>query len=74
LVNSEGDRLSGLIADVLGDSVVVQSVAAWAERYKAHVIEAIQGATGIQQVIWRPNVSILRAEGIEVGSPHACAG
>ena len=29
LVNSEGDRLSGVVADVLGSSVVVQSVAAW---------------------------------------------
>lgn len=32
LVNSEGDRLSGVSADVLGDCVVVQSCAAWSER------------------------------------------
>lgn len=33
LVNSEGDRLSGLIVDVLGDRIVVASTAAWAERF-----------------------------------------
>lgn len=33
LVNSEGDRLSGLIVDVLGDCIVVASTAAWAERF-----------------------------------------
>lgn len=32
LLNSEGDRLSGVVADVLGSTVVVQSVAAWAQR------------------------------------------
>lgn len=29
LVNSEGDHLSGLLVDVLGDVAVVQSVSAW---------------------------------------------
>lgn len=32
LINSEGDRLSGVSADVLGSCVVVQSCAAWSER------------------------------------------
>lgn len=32
LINSEGDRLSGVVADVLGDTVVVQCVAGWAMR------------------------------------------
>lgn len=35
LVNSEGDRLSGVVVDVLGSVAVVQSVAAWAERCEA---------------------------------------
>nr|GEZ63722.1 S-adenosyl-L-methionine-dependent methyltransferases superfamily protein [Tanacetum cinerariifolium] len=34
LVNSEGDRLSGLIVDVFGDLAVVASSAAWVEKYK----------------------------------------
>jgi len=32
VVNSEGDRLSGLIVDRLGDQLVVASSAAWVER------------------------------------------
>ena len=32
LINSEGDRLSGLIVHVLNDQIVVASTAAWAER------------------------------------------
>ena len=33
LINSEGDRLSGVIVDVLNDHLVIASTAAWAERY-----------------------------------------
>ena len=33
LINSEGDRLSGLIVDVLNDRLVVASSAAWVERW-----------------------------------------
>jgi 23S rRNA G2069 N7-methylase RlmK/C1962 C5-methylase RlmI len=50
LINSEGDRLSGVIADVLGSSVVVQSGAAWAERYMKDLEHAISEATGSHQV------------------------
>ena len=32
LINSEGDGLSGLIVDVLGEQLVVASSAAWVER------------------------------------------
>ncbi|KAF9593279.1 hypothetical protein IFM89_021035 [Coptis chinensis] len=34
LVNSEGDRLSGLIVDVFEDLAVIASSAAWVEKYK----------------------------------------
>lgn len=50
LVNSEGDGLSGVVADVLGGTVVVQSGAAWVERYKSDVIAAVQEATGCSEV------------------------
>ena len=32
VVNSEGDRLSGLVVDRIGDQLVVSSSAAWVER------------------------------------------
>ena len=51
LINSEGDRLSGVIADVLGEEVVVvQSCSAWAERYREEVEGAISEETGIKRV------------------------
>ena len=40
LINSEGDRLSGLIVDVLNDQLVVASTAAWAERSVHHLLPA----------------------------------
>lgn len=65
LVNSEGDRLSGLIVDVLGDVVVVQSCAAWTERYKNTIIQLLQKHTGSSRIVWRPTVGILKEEGID---------
>uniref|UniRef100_A0A0R0IWN2 PUA domain-containing protein n=3 Tax=Glycine max TaxID=3847 RepID=A0A0R0IWN2_SOYBN len=37
LINSEGDRLSGLIIDVFGGVAVVASSAAWVEKYKSEI-------------------------------------
>lgn len=49
LVNSEGDRLSGLVVDVLSSVAVVQSVAAWAERYRPDIEAAIRNETGLSK-------------------------
>eukprot|EP00198_Chlamydomonas_reinhardtii_P008920 XP_001698257.1 RNA methyl transferase-related protein [Chlamydomonas reinhardtii] len=64
LVNSEGDRLSGLVADVLGDTVVVQVVAGWVQRYRSDVEAAIREATGLSRIVWRPAWRILAEEGL----------
>ncbi|KAG2451961.1 hypothetical protein HYH02_003734 [Chlamydomonas schloesseri] len=64
LVNSEGDRLSGLVADVLGDTVVVQVVAGWVQRYRPEVEAAIREATGLSRIVWRPAWRILAEEGL----------
>jgi 23S rRNA G2069 N7-methylase RlmK/C1962 C5-methylase RlmI len=66
LINSEGDRLSGLIVDVLGDLVVVSSCAAWVEQHKETIQDALRKhiAAG-KTVIWRPAVEMLRQEGLE---------
>ncbi|KAF5833136.1 S-adenosyl-L-methionine-dependent methyltransferase [Dunaliella salina] len=66
LTNSEGDRLSGVLVDVLGEVAVVQSVAAWAERYKEDVVRAVKEVTGLQHVAWRPQAGILKEEGVQV--------
>eukprot|EP00775_Hariotina_reticulata_P013620 gene13620-13746_t len=66
LINSEGDRLSGVVADALGEVVVVQSCAAWSERYSDVITAAIQRHSGCKTVVWRPAAGILKEEGIEV--------
>ncbi|WCJ28643.1 Ribosomal RNA large subunit methyltransferase I [Euphorbia peplus] len=66
LVNSEGDRLSGLIVDVFGDLAVIASSAAWVEKYKAEVEACISRVDEIHHINWRPSVEILKEEGINV--------
>ena len=64
---SEGDRLSGLVADVLGDTVIIAPSAAWAERYKDNIIASVIEATGCQDIRWRPSKSLMVKEGLDVG-------
>ncbi|KAE8706771.1 putative cyclin-B3-1-like isoform X2 [Hibiscus syriacus] len=64
LINSEGDRLSGLIVDVFGDLAVASSSAAWVEKYKSQVEACISSIDEINHIHWRPSVEILK-EGME---------
>ena len=43
---SEGDRLSGLVVDALGDALVIASSAAWVEAYRATIEQALTELTG----------------------------
>jgi 23S rRNA G2069 N7-methylase RlmK/C1962 C5-methylase RlmI len=67
LVNGEGDRLSGLIIDVLGDTVVVQSSAVWAEKHSDSIKQALQEL--IQKnnlkLLWRQSTSHLKKDGFD---------
>ncbi|KAL4369661.1 hypothetical protein GQ457_05G009560 [Hibiscus cannabinus] len=65
LINSEGDRLSGLIVDVFGDLAVVASSAAWVEKYKSQVEACISSIDEINHIHWRPSVEILKEEGMD---------
>lgn len=67
LVNSEGDRLSGLIADVLGDHIVVASSASWVEKYRPTIEGALITSTGLGSITWRPSLEMLKEEGHEIG-------
>ena len=42
VVNSEGDRLSGLVVDRVGEQLVVSSSAAWVERYCTSFVAHMQ--------------------------------
>lgn len=66
LVNSEGDRLSGLIVDVFGDLAVVASSAAWVEKYKPQIKSYIGKLGWISSISWRPSVGILKEEGLDL--------
>ncbi|XP_078433544.1 S-adenosyl-L-methionine-dependent methyltransferases superfamily protein [Wolffia australiana] len=64
LINSEGDRLSGLIVDVFGNVAVVASSAAWVEKYREEIELCLGKIQGIEHVRWRPSVDILKEEGL----------
>ncbi|KAB1216858.1 Ribosomal RNA large subunit methyltransferase I [Morella rubra] len=66
LVNSEGDRLSGLIVDIFGDVAVVASSAAWVEKYKQEIEAEICRIENISHIYWRPSVEILKEEGLNL--------
>ncbi|KAJ8445769.1 hypothetical protein Cgig2_026096 [Carnegiea gigantea] len=66
LVNSQGDRLSGLIVDVFDDVAVVASSAAWVEKYKPEIETCLSKVNVISYINWRPSLEILKEEGIDV--------
>ncbi|KAJ9551197.1 hypothetical protein OSB04_015242 [Centaurea solstitialis] len=66
LVNSEGDRLSGLIIDVFGDLAVIASSAAWVEKYKQHIKNCISGFNVVKSIVWRSSTEILKEEGLDL--------
>ncbi|KAK4439536.1 Ribosomal RNA large subunit methyltransferase I [Sesamum alatum] len=66
LVNSEGDRLSGLIVDIFGDEAVVASSAAWVEKYKQQIKDCISRINNIKHITWRPSIDILKEEGMDI--------
>lgn len=66
LVNSEGDRLSGLVVDVLGDVATVQASAAWVQKHRLLIEELITKNVGLQKVktiVWRQAAELTEEEG-----------
>ena len=71
LVNGEGDRLGGLVVDVLGPVAVTQSGAGWCERHRQAIeyalIEVESDATGgATTLLWKQAHQRLRADGYHV--------
>ncbi|KAL3691593.1 hypothetical protein R1sor_005244 [Riccia sorocarpa] len=69
LVNSEGDGLSGLIADVLGGHLVVASSAAWVEKYRKTIEEVFYKQINPKSITWKPSIEILKEEGLRISDP-----
>jgi 23S rRNA G2069 N7-methylase RlmK/C1962 C5-methylase RlmI len=65
LINSEGDRLSGLIVDVYGNVVVIFSEASWTEIHRKTIENAIQKHLKPEMIIWRPMAGELIQDGWE---------
>mmetsp|Transcript_18446 Transcript_18446/g.41026 ORF Transcript_18446/g.41026 Transcript_18446/m.41026 type:complete len:421 (+) Transcript_18446:109-1371(+) len=67
LVNGEGDRLGGLIVDVLDDTVVVQSSAIWVELHKDIIRKALthhlHDTANPKTLLWRRADSRLKQDG-----------
>ena len=74
LCNGEGDRMGGLVIDVLGRHIVIQSSAVWCEVHKEAIVAAVQES--LQQngdklftpkdgwkILWRQAGSRLRQDG-----------
>nr|CAB3445778.1 unnamed protein product [Digitaria exilis] len=66
LINSEGDRLSGLIVDIFADVAVIASSAAWVEKYREEIQFFVSKLNGINHIKWRPSEDILKEEGLDV--------
>jgi 23S rRNA (cytosine1962-C5)-methyltransferase len=72
LLNGEGDFLSGIVADVYNNVVVVECSAMWGEVHRSSIemalksaLSGIQGGSGVGGVcvIWRSKLRRLREEG-----------
>lgn len=72
LINSEGDSLSGLIVDVIGKSVVVQSLALWSELHRPTIERVLKNELlHDYRIIWRRNATRLVDEGIRLDTSVA---
>ena len=66
LINSEGDRLSGLIVDVLGPGcLVVTACAAWVEAHRAAVETALAAVAPGATIVWTRSAAVAAEEGWE---------
>lgn len=76
LVNCEGDFLSGLIIDVLGSTVVIQSSAVWVELQRQHIESAVRTVPELadKTILWRKSEDRLQKDGLDEISKAADNG
>lgn len=65
LVNGEGDKLSGLAADVFDKVCVVSSSSLWCERHKDFIIQGLEASLGPAGIstVWRRSEARLKQDG-----------
>jgi 23S rRNA (cytosine1962-C5)-methyltransferase len=64
LVHSEGDGLSGLVADVYGDVAVVQLLTAGMKRREREILDALREVTGVRSVVEFASTEHVEKEGL----------
>lgn len=67
LIHSEGDELSGVIADRYGDVVVLELTSAGADRVKELIARAISDASGCRSLLFKNDLPARRLEGLPTG-------
>jgi 23S rRNA (cytosine1962-C5)-methyltransferase len=68
LIHGESDGLPGIIADQYGDTVVVQLLAAGAERWRDAIADALKALPGIACVWERSDADVRTLEGLSAKS------
>jgi 23S rRNA G2069 N7-methylase RlmK/C1962 C5-methylase RlmI len=69
LVNGEGDGLSGLAVDVIGNKVaVIMSSAAWCQVHQSTILESLQAVLPDHELIWKTTPSRLRQDGMTIAN------
>ncbi len=64
LVHGEADGLPGLVVDRYGDALVVQVLAAGAERWRGALVEALGELTGCARIYERSDAEVRKLEGL----------
>lgn len=64
IVHGESDGLPGVIADRYGSTVVVQLLAAGAERWREAIFDALAGVPGVARVWERSDADVRELEGL----------
>ncbi len=68
LVHAEADGLPGVVVDRYADTLVVQLLAAGAERHRDAIVDALVAATGARAVVERSDAEVRALEGLPVRS------
>jgi 23S rRNA G2069 N7-methylase RlmK/C1962 C5-methylase RlmI len=69
LINGEGDGLSGMAVDVIGEKIaVIMSSAAWCQRHKPTILACLQDVLPEHELIWKTTPSRLRQDGMDVAN------
>lgn len=64
VVHSEGDGISGLSVDLLGDVAVASDTAFWTERYRTEIDAILRDVVGGREVVHRVPPALRREEGM----------